>query len=751
MSNLQQNLVRQSRNPYRTHELTNLLFPSSNGMYRDTYRSGWLPSGFNQQWGGAPWGTEMQDSRTGQTHKFTVATGNVEDNAYAAIGSAAGYYYQAQSFKVSEDMPLSNIWLKLYKIQASISSSNYLQVYIYNDNAGSPGTLAVNGTANLVSIKTVTSNPNGEWYRINFNSPVSLTSNTNYHIVCTMNGVDASNYFGWKDNATTRKYPHGAIFSGTSVPAWTAYPNAVACFMIETPASNSLIQSGGIFDQKFGFKEGFVTQSRSLVQPLSKFFDNKEFTYIGAWTDLTKNKTFADFQYGLDHDRVVLRCNDTTGFPQVDVYDTLGVKRTVTGNVDVSSGNHQVGVHIRAFGDAQDRVDLIVDGVVNATLTGLTLDFDPLFREKGTAWVGGGFDIAPTWTQSMSFSTLPSLQGWTWAGATEANAVSIYNGKLFQNRSGFAPTDTGNYAKSAAGLNNTNGWTVQWKNRVPHSTGLSASGTCIVQVFDGTKQIQIVVQPNFVQSWNGSLDLTAQGDFSSQENVFTLSGKGSNYFLWINGKLVLDGTARLTVATATNSIIFGDSTPASGENSDVVWSYMKYTNSAAFTPQATSGYLSEAAYWSGDKTSYAVDLYNNGSFLSAKKYCGLERNYVEPVLQEISKPSLGSSTSTSTSTPTIVAAESNIFFIGSNASYQEFLSLSSSVAGAGIYLYKYIDGKAFAVTTLNATASGSNSSALSIPIKFSVPIGLHIISSGLYGSSAGTYTYSSTNSVEIES
>ncbi|MHA2136253.1 MAG: hypothetical protein ACW99J_20525, partial [Candidatus Thorarchaeota archaeon] len=36
-------------------DLTHLLYPSVDGGYGELYRNGWIPGGFNQQWGG-PWG-----------------------------------------------------------------------------------------------------------------------------------------------------------------------------------------------------------------------------------------------------------------------------------------------------------------------------------------------------------------------------------------------------------------------------------------------------------------------------------------------------------------------------------------------------------------------------------------------------------------------------------------------------------------------------------------------------------------------
>ena len=685
MSINQQNLIRQSRNPYRTHGLTNLLYPSKDGSYRDLYRSGWLPSWFNQQWGGAYVGHELADSTTGQVYNFEPATGQIQDDGILSLLNASNYY-ESTGFKVSESFTLDSVWLKLYKVGNPTAN---LTVRIYTDSSGSPSTAT--GSAATLSCKLINSNPSGEWYHIS-GLNCALVAGTQYHIVITTSTTDASNYCVWKQTQS-RKYPGGFVNSGTSTPAWTQYTSSSACFLIEAPTTSSTLRSGGMFDQKLSFNEGSpINQSRSLVQPLKNFFDGKEFTYIGAWNSLTKNKTFADFLYGLDHDRVVLRSNVTTGFPQVDVYDTLGVKRTVTGTVDVSTGNHQVGIHIRARGDGLDVIDLIVDGSVNITLTGLTLNFDPLFRDLGTAWVGGGFDLAPTWTQSMSFSTLPSLQGWTWTGtATEANAMSISGGKLYQNKSGYASTDTGYYIKATAGLNNATGWTVSWKNRSSNSTNTTWYGKNIVTVSDGTKTVSVLIEEYFLGAGSASADFYVQGDFKSQEHVFTFCGKGSDYYVFIDNKLVIDGTGKLTSATASNQIQFGDVSATAGENADVIWSYIKYYTGGITLPQATSGSLSESAYWSGDKTSYAIDLYNNGSFISAKRYCGLERNYVESIVQKETR--VGTSISFSTTSSTLVPiSDLEAFVIGSTIRSNSYAVGYNSAGGNATGYILFLNG-----------------------------------------------------------
>jgi len=684
---------------------------------------------------------EQQDGATGNTYKFSVATGNVEDNATYNVGNVAGSTWQAQGFKVSETTTLSAIWVKLLKVQGAVAgNAGTLQLYVLPD-AGA-GTLPTgstpitNGTATPIAQKVFTTKTDGEWYRFVFPTPPTLTGGTTYHLAMKSSiAVDATNYIQFK-STTPKKYPLGQLSTGDGTPTWSPGATITMCFLAETAATAQVIQPAGVFDQKFSFKEGTpLNQSRSFTQPLRNFFDGKEFTYYGTWTALTKDKTFADFLYGLDHDRIVLRCNVTTGFPQLDVYDNLGAKRTVLGTIDVSSGNHQVGVHVRARGDGADKIELLIDGAVNATLGALTLNFDPLLRDLGTAWVGGGFVVTPVLsTNSISpFVTTTLGGGWsTWSGtSTVANAASVVGGKLVLNKAGYAATDTGFYTLPTAALSNANGWAFIWKCRVGNNVNIPLTTTTVdavaIAVLDGTKRVDVSIQEYFIQTSGVSVttqDFIVQGDFKSQEHVYLLQGKGSDYFLWIDGKLAIDGTGKLLgTASAVNEIRFGDTSAVSGTNADSVWSYFKYYTTAALLPQATSGSLSEFATWSGDKTNYAVDLYAGGTFNSVKKYCGMERNYVENIVQrEIKKGVISAPTASGTMTLT---PDLELYCIGSNIYIVSQLTAANASASSGPEVNSVVDN----VTDLSCySISDQNSTLRGCPVStynFVRNLGLH--------------------------
>lgn len=699
--------------------LTQYCLPSADGAYRDLYRSGWLPAWFNQQWGGAQWGG-LPDGSVG-----AVATGQVQDDTWFAVGSGASTYYRATGFKVSESATFDAVWVKLYKVG---NPTGNLTARIYSDTAGSPS--AAIGSAVTLPCKSLNTKADGEWYQIT-GLAAALTAGTQYHLVLTMSGTDVSNYAVWKGTASS-KYPLGYRNDGTSTPTWTPATGNACCFLIQNPAANSILQSSGMFDYKLTFAAGSpVNQSRAVAQPLVNFYDGKSCTVLYRGT-YAINTTVFDFSYGIDHDRITLTINGS-GYPVLTIYESNGQVNTVTGTSSVTSGNHDVGVKLRTVGDGADLATLYIDGASNGTpLTAQTFTMSNEFRQLGTARLGDGFGLAPTWTGNAMTDTaqLPSHANngtWTYTGTTsEAGAYSMQGGKLYRNTGGISAVAADYYSKTMA-FNNATGWTVKWKGRVPSSPNTTTSGTTLMQVNDGTKTVNVYVQEYFVQSYgSGALDFTVQGDFKSQEHVFELCGKGSDYYLMIDGKLAIDGTGKLTAATATNSIVFGDVNNNSGENADAIWSYLKYYTGGLVLPTAGANTCSEFAYWSGDRSSLLPTLWNSGTPKSVKEVCGVPRNYqFEQVVQrELRRGVISAPTTTSTSDTLLPDME--CYVIGSDLVSDATLTAYNSTAGQNVYLDTYVDG-AFQYESFNYAQSSLAGAGISIPSRAAgkVPLGLH--------------------------
>jgi hypothetical protein len=719
---------------YNPNSLTHLYHPTLDGGFRDKYRAGWLPSCYNQQWGGPQWGG-LPDGSLG-----SVATGNIQDDTTRVLGDAAARTYQSAGRVVSETMTPPGTWVKVYKVG---NPTDNLTWSMRANSAGAP-TGANLFTALTLPGKQITSKTDGELYYIG-GTTASLTAGTQYHEVFSRSGaVDASNYYVIKATGSS-KYPHGYANAGDATPAWTATTTATLCSFLQNPAANSLLQPGGMFDYKLAFNPGNPwNQSRSVAQPLANFFDGKEFSFIHRGTYAVSSNV-ADFLFGLDHDRITLTTN-ASGYPVLSIYESDRTLAQVTGTGSVASGNHDVSFKVRTVGDGADYATLYVDGVsVGTPLTAQTFTVDKNFRELGTARLGDGFGIIPTWTQDMQMTSLPSAQGWTWTGtATEANAISVIGGKLYQNANGYASTDDGIYQKTVV-LNNTTGWAVSAKLRCLSNTNSAAGAGCVIDVFDGAKRITLRIQEYFVSTGNGtsSTDFTVQGDFKTQDHIFILCGQGSNYYLLIDGVLAIDGTGKLLTANTANTINIGDLTGVAGENADAIWSYIKYYQGGMLLPIATTGTCSEFAHWSGDKSDLFAPLWNAGSPVSVKQLCGVEKNCMgEGVVQKEVRRGVTSAPTSASGSTSVLIPEMEAYVIGSeiSATHQTTL-LSSQAAGNVVGLSSWLDG-AVGSYAVDYTALTNTGGPLLLPQEVSTSVGLHKIESKMNQGSSGTLTSS---------
>lgn len=680
--------------------------------HRDMIAAGWMPAFFNQQWGGAPHYFELVDQATGTPYKFEAATGFINETHPAsgwAIADNAARTWESQGFKVSQTGSYSAIWVKIIKI--GNPTGNLEMRVLPDDGTGKPsgGTAIVNGTATAISGKLFPSGTWGNWMRFAFSSPMSLTAGTQYHITLKSSAaVSGTDYWTW---ATTRSgdgntYPHGQPCNGDGVPAWTAQSTYDNLFLVEAPSSLQSIQSGGIFsDGKISFFEGTpLNQSNARVKNLSDFngLDLTDCTILVRGSAWTKDKTILDLMYGMDHDRIVLRSAITTGFPTLTVYEQDGSVHTVTGTTDVSSGNHDIGIRIRAKNDGSDEIALWVDGASQGTpIAAANISFDALFGHAhiGTAWVGGGFALAPSWTKDTAMGSLPSADGWTYNGTgSESSCMTISGGKMFQVFGGYASTDTGYYNKSGISLSNANGWGVLTKLRFGYSTANKNTLSTSIQLADGSKSWSMNMKDYYLEASTGAFSLTDpayhQINMKSAENVILAIGKGSDWMLFANGRIAADGSSRHTTASASNFISFGDGDAAAGENADVTWDYLKYHNVAWLPPQCTAGSLSEIAFWNGDKTSLLNSLYNSGSFASVKSFCGLSKNFVgDAVVQRYTMQGIVSGPTSSAASLWLLQPDIHAFAIGGEYSIQSSTNISNSGGAATLYTTLFVDGE----------------------------------------------------------
>lgn len=709
-----------------SNSLTKLLHPDASKGFGDLYKQGVYPAFFNQQWGGAPYGG-LPDGSIGE-----VATGYIKaTSGFQNFADLSSREQLGQGFKVGQTTDVASVWVKVYKVGNPTDS---LQLAIYDDNGGSPNAVITNGTATAQSGRLHTTSDQGEWIKFTFPTAPNVVAGTQYHIVLNRSGaVDGVNYWRWAIQ-NPNSYPHGgyAQFDGT---AWTAYSSNGLAFLVES--ATTVLQSDTLLgDGKLQCYEGAtLNQSGGFVTSNGNFLNHEEGSFIVTGSGFTAGKTILDTGVGTDNNRIVLRCNATTGYVSVTLYESDENSLTVTGTTDVSTGSHVIGFVYRAKGDGNDFLKLFVDGQEDGTsLTSQTITLDPGFAVDGATTIGGGFPLAPTWTDSEDMSVLPSASGWTWTGsAVESNVMSVDGGVLYQNGAGYGSTDNGYYQKTT-NFNNATGWVVETKVKIKNSPNDPTGNYARITVEDGTKQFFITIHEYFLGTVDG---IRYQHDFT-RRTVVKIVGKGSNYYIFIDGLLVVDGTSKLTVATTNNFINFGDrDSGTSGNNADVEWHYVKYYESA-YLPEFTSGAISELAYWNGDRSSAMPYIFDGGTPQSVKRLAGVKKNYIEKVKFKKEVKGINPSIST-TSNNLVPIPEMEIYFLGQQYNIDAHAALSGDTAGSyarfaiGLdgLVDPFVNGGASSIVNVNQIFAG-------IEFKNGKTFnGLHYVQS-MYSISAGT-------------
>lgn len=721
-------------NPYG---LVNLLHPSVYDFGKEVIASGWDFCGRNQQWGGAPSFYHLVDSATGVQYKFESFDGYIEDSGDSGnIGQAAGNFYAYQVMIPPKNLSLAEIWWKGFKSGNPVDN---LTLQLYSVAAGIPNALIA--TANVINGKQITSDVNGQWYRFAFAVVQALIAGTQYMIVMSKSGgVDAANFYIWKTKATT-KYPNNLRGVGTVVPAWTPANTLSQMFIAVAQASDQIHQSGGQFENKLvGYDATPINRGGALCQDLKNLkWNPKKGTVLIRGSSFTKGKPIFDALYGLHHDRLVLYTDTISGVGKVSLFQQNGTVNTVIGTTDLSTITFKdISIEYSINGNGGDYLRLrvgtgAVAPTVEASLTAQTFVIDPLWGQLGTAWLMGGFDptfTSASYTKLSNMNVLPSADGWTFTttvATVEGNVFAISGGKLNQIKSGMAAGGDGYYNIAASGVVNANGGFVCAKYKIVNHPNTKDSGAINLAYGDGAKAYQIVSQEYYL----GTADAVThnaypQADLKSVENVIFLMGKASDQFAFINGKLVADDTSRNLTASVFGAVRFGDLDTTANENTDVLYDYVGYYNTAWKPPQFSSCSISEFAYWQEDAAAIMTALYNAGAPLSVKSYTGIKTNWVESQTQNKTIILIGitASPTTTSSTPSVIP-EMECFSVGSVTKFIfEHTKLNSFVGTPIDSQYIYQDGMQLTNHIVHSPATNLSDTTAELAEKSSY-FGLH--------------------------
>lgn len=705
--------------------LVSLIHPDTSKGTQDLQKQNVFPVSYNPQWGGMGYGG-LPDGTLGE-----VATGYIIHNSFMNIGSGSTNDEKvAQGFKVSKSQTLSYVWIKMSK-EGNPTDNTTLEIW---DDSTGPNAVITNGVATSISSKLISDNADGEWVKFEFATPPSLSSNTLYFITVGRSGAfSTSNRARWLSDTVTASYPHGTLWELDA--SWTENTGERFAFIVD--AATTILSTGlAGFDGALHCYEGAPLDQSGAFYYSNEDLNHKRGMIHLAGTGFTKDKTIYDSGLGTDNNRIVIRCNVTTGFAQVDLYENDETKLTVTGTTDISTGNRIVSVGYRSEGDGADFLKLYVDGASEGTeLTSQTITLDPQFVSQGHTTIGGGFPLAPTWTDNEDMSVLPSASGWTWTGtATEANAMAVDGGILYQNGAGYASTDTGYYDKTTT-LNNATGWTVEAKLKVSASNNAPTVPSLVIDIFDGSYRHQIKLFEYFMQYDDGTIDHSIQVDLTKLTTIKVVC-KGLDVYIYANNKLIFDGTGIAANVNATNTIRFGDGSTAAGENSTAEWSYFKYYE-GAHLPQYTSGQLSEIANWNDDKSALLSTIYNSGTIQSVKTLAGMNENYVKAKKQVISVKGITLSPTT-TSSSFVPLAELSVFVFGGLISANVDASLYNSNTSSRSLLDVSINGYMNTSEGQEATSASANYRvAMSQQREEVVSEGMHFVAA-VFAASANT-------------
>lgn len=664
---------------------------------------GWLPWNLNQQWGGAPMPFHMIDSATGAEYKFDAFDGYIQDEGNSAgIGNAAGQFYAYQVITPAKNLSLQALWLKMFKTANPVDN---LTVQLWTVAAGIPGVLIA--TAGVINGKQITNDSNGQWYRFSFAVVQALIAGTQYMIVVSKSaGVDAANFYDWKGTtAGTTKYPNNLRGIGTSVPAWTAGNTNSFTFLCEAQTSDQVVQSTGTFTGRIVGSEGTpINRSVGWNKPLREFmplFHPNGWSILIRGKSWTKDKTIFEAMYGIHHDRINIRSAIGTGFTTVTLYESDNTVNTLVGTSDVSTAIFKdILIVGRSLNDGGDYLK-IYTGINNIwtkeiEVIGQSYIFDPLMLKQGTAWIMGGFQLFAntSYTKLSEMTILPSADGWTFittTGTVEGNVFAISGGKLNQIKAGMAAGGDGFYRKAALGASNANGWAISWKSKIIAGTNTKDENSCEIAMSDGVKLLKIRNAEFFTQDGNASANTYPQINMRSADCVNFFSGKGTDIFHFINGKLVIDGTSVNTGATANNQLDWGDTSVTANENADVLWDYMGYYTTTNIYPQFTSGELHEFAVFSGDKNLLGQAIYNLGVPFSVKQYCGIPRAFISEITQK--NELIGITTAPSTASATdVIVPEMESFMLGSELYAYGKSGINNNTASQNAQSFIYMDG-----------------------------------------------------------
>lgn len=131
-------------------------------------------------------------------------------------------------------------------------------------------------------------------------------------------------------------------------------------------------------------------------------------------------------------------------------------------------------------------------------------------------------------------------------------------------------------------VSNNTGWTIECRVRVDSTNSPSEEANMGIYIHDGSKFCTIVLgvtKITFISDESEEIELD-ESQYLSSFRTIKISGKGGDAKVFLNSKLVLDGTGKLSSESKLKTVEYGD---IDGKNTNVgIFSSFKYSTTAAY-------------------------------------------------------------------------------------------------------------------------------------------------------------------------
>jgi hypothetical protein len=705
-----------------------LLHPYMGRGYGQFWAAGWKPHGFNQQWGG-PWGGALPDGSGGEAW----FEGFISPNTAFNLGASAATAWKAFGFKPSYDDTLAAVWVKLSKVGSPTAVTEPLAVTV-KDDSSEPNATITNGTATVPDPLTITSDTAGDWVRCSFATPPAMTPGAQLYVVLNASGADGSNYYQYH-LSNDSNYPHGNVWSGNDATpsTWTESPGYQGLFLLEY--SNGKMQSNGIFSDG---KLSLIADDPAAPYIPAKYLgsiSHEAGTLLWRGKVASVSKPILDLMTGsLDSTRIRLSTT-AAGKAYVELWESDGTPHSIEGSTDITNGGAGDVEHDVAVVWTTSAITLYVDAASEGTPVSSTITLDESLKNQGVLMIGG-FPTAPTWDDDWDkeLAALPSAGDYTvnLSGTTEpATWVLNADGTLSKVKSG-TDADTSYYSGDNVTPANGTGWGVEFG----YQYGVDVFN---VIIDDGTGEILINVYDGYLGiSGDGSADdYYVQLDTKTCIRNYYVTGKSSDFYIYVDGALIFDGTGLLTGGSASAGVSFGDN--ASGADTQGKLSHFRTYDGGNLLHSCGAQELSELALWGADQSAYLADLWNSGTQQSVATACGLSGQV--PVKSPLVTQATGITADPALTTSMALVSEMERFILAPacdlRVAHQG--TYNNTTAGQTTAAQIYIDGAAVGHQVQCEHPDANNQGVLAVEHVHPIIAGLHSVEArATEGGGAGT-------------